>query len=95
MAGPHVVGVVALLWQAHPALSRDIDATEALLNGSANPNISVSNGSQCGGVGQRPEQPLRVRPRRCARRVQRRRRTSASTTATTSATSATSARRVG
>ena len=50
MAGPHVVGVVALLWQAHPALSRDIAATKALLNSTANPNISVSNGTQCGGI---------------------------------------------
>src|SRR4029077_7910816 len=43
MAGPHVVGVVALLWQAHPALSRDIAATKALLSSTANPNVTVSN----------------------------------------------------
>ncbi len=54
MAGPHVVGVVALLWQAHPALVRDIAATEAVLNGTANPNITVSNGTQCGGIGSVP-----------------------------------------
>ncbi|MBN1484695.1 MAG: S8 family serine peptidase [Chloroflexia bacterium] len=31
MAGPHVVGVVALVWSANPDLVGDIDATEALL----------------------------------------------------------------
>ena len=50
MAGPHVVGVVALLWQAKPALVRDIAATKALLNSTANPNVTVSNGTQCGGI---------------------------------------------
>jgi subtilisin family serine protease len=50
MAGPHVVGVVALLWQAVPSLSRDIAATKALLNTTANSNITVGNGTSCGGV---------------------------------------------
>jgi subtilisin family serine protease len=50
MAGPHVVGVVALLWQAIPSLNRDIAATMARLNSTANPNITVSNGTSCGGV---------------------------------------------
>ena len=54
MASPHVVGVVALLWQAVPSLSRDIAATKARLNGSANPNITVTNGTQCGGIGSIP-----------------------------------------
>ena len=54
MAGPHVVGVVALLWQARPALVRNIEATEDLLNNTSNPNITVSNGSQCGGIASRP-----------------------------------------
>ena len=54
MAGPHVVGVVALLWQAVPALSRDIAGTKARLSGTANPNITVSNGTQCGGIGSIP-----------------------------------------
>ncbi len=31
MAGPHVVGVVALLWSADPSLIGDVDRTEALL----------------------------------------------------------------
>ncbi|MCC7360731.1 MAG: S8 family serine peptidase [Anaerolineales bacterium] len=37
MAGPHVVGAVALLWSANPALIGDIDATEALLRDTARP----------------------------------------------------------
>jgi subtilisin family serine protease len=37
MAGPHVVGVVALLWSANPALIGDIAATEAILESSARP----------------------------------------------------------
>jgi len=31
MAGPHVTGLVALLWSAEPALIGDMDATEALI----------------------------------------------------------------
>ena len=31
MAGPHVAGVVALLWSADPALAGDVDRTETLL----------------------------------------------------------------
>ena len=31
MAGPHVVGVVALMWSANPKLIGDIDATEKIL----------------------------------------------------------------
>jgi serine protease AprX len=50
MAGPHVVGVVALLWSAHPELARDIAATKAILNNTANPNVSAANGTQCGGI---------------------------------------------
>lgn len=37
MAGPHVVGAVALLWSANPALIGDIDATEAILRETARP----------------------------------------------------------
>jgi len=37
MAGPHVVGVVALLWSAAPELIGDIDATEKLLTDTAKP----------------------------------------------------------
>jgi hypothetical protein len=35
MASPHVVGVVALLWSAQPALRNQIDMTEAVLNETA------------------------------------------------------------
>ena len=37
MAGPHVTGLVALLWSAAPALVGDIDATEALICRTAQP----------------------------------------------------------
>ncbi|CAG1016593.1 Bacillopeptidase F [Anaerolineales bacterium] len=37
MAGPHVVGVVALLWSAQPELIGDIDATEQLIIKTAKP----------------------------------------------------------
>ncbi|MEM7531339.1 MAG: S8 family serine peptidase [Chloroflexota bacterium] len=37
MAGPHVAGVVALLWSANPALLGDIDATERILQLSTTP----------------------------------------------------------
>lgn len=37
MAGPHVVGTVALIWSANPALIGDIDRTEQILIQSAAP----------------------------------------------------------
>ena len=37
MAGPHVAGLVALLWSANPLLVGDIDATEALICQTAEP----------------------------------------------------------
>ncbi len=37
MAGPHLAGVVALLWSANPALIGDIDGTEAILRQTARP----------------------------------------------------------
>lgn len=37
MAGPHVVGVVALMWSANPALIGDIDLTTEILNQTAAP----------------------------------------------------------
>ncbi len=46
MAAPHVAGTVALLWSAAPALVGDIDATRALLDGSA---TDTSNAA-CGGT---------------------------------------------
>jgi serine protease AprX len=50
MAGPHVVGVVALIWSARPGLVRNIAATKQLLGVTANPNLIVANGAQCGGI---------------------------------------------
>lgn len=50
MAGPHVVGVVALLWSARPQLLRNIAATKALLQNTANPNVIVSPVQTCGGI---------------------------------------------
>jgi subtilisin family serine protease len=37
MAGPHVAGVVALLWSANPALIGDIERTEQILRETAQP----------------------------------------------------------
>ena len=37
MAGPHVAGVVALLWSAQPALIGDIDRTTQILRDTARP----------------------------------------------------------
>ncbi|MEI8131920.1 MAG: S8 family serine peptidase [Leptolinea sp.] len=37
MAGPHVVGVVALMWSANPNLIGDIDRTREILNQTADP----------------------------------------------------------
>ncbi len=37
MAGPHLVGVVALIWSAQPDLISDIDATEKLIRDTAQP----------------------------------------------------------
>jgi serine protease AprX len=49
MAGPHVVGVVALLWSARPQLSRDITTTKTILQNTANPNV-VTPAQTCGGI---------------------------------------------
>ncbi|WP_181311470.1 carboxypeptidase regulatory-like domain-containing protein [Nocardioides campestrisoli] len=46
MASPHVAGTVALLWSAAPSLVGDIDATWALLDGSAQDSAAT----QCGGT---------------------------------------------
>jgi len=51
MAGPHVVGVVALLWSADPSLIGDIDRTAQILIETAAPYTgSVSVGCFEGGV---------------------------------------------
>lgn len=39
MAGPHVVGVVALMWSANPSLIGDIDRTEQILFETAQPYL--------------------------------------------------------
>jgi subtilisin family serine protease len=49
MAGPHVVGTVALLWSAVPDLQRDIAQTVAILERTANPAVSAPN-QACGGI---------------------------------------------
>ncbi|MGH8883294.1 MAG: S8 family serine peptidase, partial [Stackebrandtia sp.] len=46
MATPHLAGAIALLWAASPALKGDVNATRALLNGTA---IDKAD-SQCGGT---------------------------------------------
>jgi len=48
MAGPHVVGTVALLWSAVPRLIGDVDATEQLIAHTAQPRTTTQG---CGGDG--------------------------------------------
>ncbi len=48
MAAPHVAGAVALLWSAFPSLRWNIDATESLLESSAQP---LTTSQACGGDG--------------------------------------------
>jgi len=50
MAGPHVVGVVALLWSARPQLQRDIANTKTILQNTANPAVTVNPPQTCGGI---------------------------------------------
>ncbi|HET6312277.1 MAG TPA: S8 family serine peptidase, partial [Chloroflexia bacterium] len=51
MAGPHTVGVVALIWSARPELVRQITETKVLLQLSANPDVHVVDPIQeCGGT---------------------------------------------
>jgi serine protease AprX len=50
MAGPHVAGVVALLWSARPQLVRDITTTKTVLQNTANPNVIVTPVQTCGGT---------------------------------------------
>jgi subtilisin family serine protease len=51
MAGPHVSGVVALLWSARPHLVRDIQGTKNVLQNTANPGITVTAAEPyCGGT---------------------------------------------
>ncbi|HEV7797705.1 MAG TPA: S8 family serine peptidase, partial [Pyrinomonadaceae bacterium] len=50
MAGPHVAGVVALIWSARPALVRNIAGTKMLLQNTANPGVTVNPAQTCGGT---------------------------------------------
>jgi subtilisin family serine protease len=47
MAGPHVTGLVALLWSANPALIGDIDTTEQIIESTAH---FIPADNLCGGV---------------------------------------------
>ena len=48
MAGPHIAGVVALMWSAQPRLIGNIDATERILRETARP--APASGPTCGGT---------------------------------------------
>jgi len=50
MAGPHVAGVVALLWSARPGLVRNIALTKTFLQNSANPAVVLTPTQTCGGT---------------------------------------------
>ena len=52
MAGPHVAGVVALMWQANPKLIGDIERTADLLRTTAKPAAPTfrSHSEECGGT---------------------------------------------
>jgi subtilisin family serine protease len=49
MAGPHVAGVVALMWSANPALVGDIERTEQILRDTARPHGGAA-GLSCAGA---------------------------------------------
>jgi subtilisin family serine protease len=49
MAGPHVAGVVALLWSARSQLVRNIAQTKTILQNTANPAVTVTP-QTCGGT---------------------------------------------
>ncbi len=54
MAGPHIVGVVALMWSANPRLIGDIDTTERILRETATPYTGALDASTCD-LGTHPE----------------------------------------
>ena len=47
MAGPHLAGVVALMWSANPALIGDIDRTEQILTSTARPYAGTRSPDEC------------------------------------------------
>lgn len=47
MAGPHIVGVVALMWSANPSLVGDVDTTERLLRETAQPYAGTLTAPDC------------------------------------------------
>lgn len=47
MAGPHVAGLVALLWSAHPGLRGDVAETTRLIRATARPKTATE---RCGAV---------------------------------------------
>jgi subtilisin family serine protease len=55
MAGPHVVGVVALMWSANPALIGDIDRTEQILTETAKPYNQYYGVPECGDANRLPD----------------------------------------
>ncbi|MBI4673828.1 MAG: S8 family serine peptidase [Chloroflexi bacterium] len=54
MAGPHVVGVVALMWSANPQLIGDIDRTEQILRETAQPANIATEKIVCGDPNAKP-----------------------------------------
>src|SRR5258706_8932709 len=50
MSGPHVVGVVALMWSANPKLIGDIERTEQILIETAQPYVGQRAGCFAGDV---------------------------------------------
>ena len=44
MAGPHIAGVVALIWSANPKLIGDIDRTEQIMIDTARPYEGLREG---------------------------------------------------
>ncbi|OQY44785.1 MAG: hypothetical protein B6242_11900 [Anaerolineaceae bacterium 4572_78] len=52
MSGPHVVGVVALIWSANPDLIGNIDRTEEILTQTAKPYNGIS--TPCGDIEEIP-----------------------------------------
>ncbi len=47
MAGPHIVGVVALIWSAQPELIGNIDGTEQLIIDTAQPYTGSTPANEC------------------------------------------------